>query len=1092
MVGQEIQKIQSSNLVDSKSKQDESSISQSYEIQSSEKQSKNKKHQDELGYDLDLGLDLDLELESESPYKLSIQDVASLYDADIVHGLTEDQAATRLGEYGPNNLGKEISISITKILAHQIFNAMILVLIISMIIALAIKDWISGGVIGFVIGINIFAGFIQEFKAEKTMGSLRSLSSPDARVKRCNSEQNIDAEKVVPGDIVFIKVGDTVPADLRLIETVNLESDESMLTGESIPVAKACDEICVDNEQQIPIGDRLNMVFSSSIVVKGRGVGIAVATGLNSEIGKIADSLKNSDGKLIVTVKEPSLKNYTYAIAKSTGNIICNILGTNVGTPLQRRLAWLVILLFWIAVLFAIVVMASQKMNVNRNVAIYAICVALSMIPSSLVVVLTITMAIGAQVMFTKKVIVRKLGSLETLGGINDICSDKTGTLTLGKMITKKVWIPNLGTLVVENSSNEPFNHNIGSIKYSKMSPVGIENDGDILEEEVPENSVLLKKWLTTATLANIANVTEVNGEWEARGDPTEIAINVFTRRLKFERDCLISSLQLNFIAEFPFDSLIKRMSTIYENPESNTTTIYCKGAVERLFDICSFWYEENDKISPLSNSAKQIIESNMKALSAQGLRVLAFAQRDINTAEVSDLTSRDSVETGLTFLGLVGIYDPPRPESRSSVMKCHHAGINVHMLTGDHPGTARAIAQEVGILPANSSDYSQEVIDLMVMTANQFDGLTVEEIDQLPVLPLVIARCAPQTKVRMIEALHRRNRFVAMTGDGVNDSPSLSKADVGIAMGLNGSDVAKDAADIVLTDDNFASILNAIEEGRRMSSNIQKFVLQLLAENVAQAIYLMVGLVFIDNDGFSVFPLSPVEVLWIIVVTSCFPAMGLGQEKAQQDILDQPPNKSIFTWEVMIDMFSYGIWMAACCLACFVVIVYGKGDGYLGSNCNSESGNQGCLLVFQGRSGAFAAFTWCALLLAWECINLRRSFFKMNISNNGMSWYAILFRDLWGNQFLFWSIIFGFCSVFPVVYIPVINDKVFLHGPIGYEWGVAGAFTVAFLIGSEAWKWCKRVYLRRNLPKNFEYELEKKDPFQKYKFKTSKSAIEV
>jgi Na+-exporting ATPase len=1032
----------------------------------------------------------------DEPFRLSVDQLLNQFGTNTNTGLSEHDVSAKIHQFGLNNLGAEGSISITKILAHQIFNAMVLVLIISMVIALAIKDWISGGVIGFVVFINIVVGFIQEIKAEKTMGSLRSLSSPSARVLRNGDEINIDAEQVVPGDIVYIKVGDTIPADLRLTEAINLETDEALLTGESLPIAKNHLEVYKAGVP-VPVGDRLNMVFSSSVVSKGRGVGIAIATGLQTEIGKIADSLKNGDEKMIARVdktKNPGIMDYMIATGKSILNVIMSVLGTQKGTPLERKLAWLAILLFWVAVLFAIVVMATQKMNVTKNVAIYAICVALSMIPSSLVVVLTITMAIGAQVMVTKHVIVRKLDSLEALGGINDICSDKTGTLTMGKMIARKVWIPNVGTYFVDKS-NEPFNPQVGELTHSERSPKFIkETDDEIdfmpsLPTPTPD---LFQKWLTTATLANIASVKQVKdaetGElnWEAHGDATEIAINVFTTRFDFNRDSLIEQQSLEHLVEFPFDSSIKRMSTIYKNDK--VTTIFTKGAVERVLTICKYWYKEGELV-PLTSDDHDLIESNMNALSSEGLRVLAFAQREINDRK-EDVNSREAVESNLIFLGLVGIYDPPRPETAGSVKMCHKAGINVHMLTGDHPGTARAIAQEVGILPHNLYHYGEDVVKVMVMTAMEFDALSDDEIDNLPVLPLVIARCAPQTKVRMIEALHRRKKFCAMTGDGVNDSPSLKKADVGIAMGLNGSDVAKDASDIVLTDDNFASILNAILEGRRMSANIQKFVLQLLAENVAQALYLMIGLAFKDDDGFSVFPLSPVEVLWIIVVTSCFPAMGLGQEKASSDILDLPPNANIFTWEVIIDMFVYGTWMAACCLGCFVTIVYGIGDGNLGSGCNGDNGDS-CNLVFRGRSGAFAAFTWCALLLGWECIHLKNSFFKMR-PDSELPWWKQLSIDLWDNQFLFWSILGGFISVFPVVYIPVINSKVFLHAPIGYEWGLAVAYTIAFLAGAELWKWFKRVEYRKSTASNPEYDLERKDPFQKYASFSKSNTMDV
>lgn len=1027
-------------------------------------------------------------MEILQPYRVTVENVAAGFDTNIEFGLDDAQVKELVSKHGLNNLGDEETISYSAILAHQVFNAMVLVLIISMVIALAVKDWISGGVIAFVVFINVFVGFIQEVKAEKTMGSLRSLSSPTAVVVRRGETLTLNAEELVPGDIVSISVGDTIPADLRLFDAMNLETDEALLTGESLPVLK--DPLKV-YEHDMPVGDRLNMAYSSSVVTKGRARGIAVTTGLNTEIGKIANSLKSNDDAIIVKRGEGTSGGM--AVLKTIRNLIMNVLGTNVGTPLQRKLSWLAIVLFGVAVLFAIVVMATQKMIVNKNVAIYAICVALSMIPSSLVVVLTITMAIGAQVMVTKNVIVRKLDSLEALGGIDDICSDKTGTLTMGKMIARKLWIPTVGTYEVSNSTGV-YNPTVGEVKFISSSPKETEDDDEepVYTAKLPQPAPeLFLKWTTTATLANISSVSasEVDGEltWDARGDATEIAINVFNTRNGFKRDEFIEKNQLNHFAEFPFDSSIKRMSSIYGVDEKNAT-IFTKGAVERVLDICTHWYTSGDSLAPLTEKDRHTIELNMNSLSSEGLRVLAFAQRSINCTK-EDIEEREEIETNLTFLGLIGIYDPPRPETRGSVKLCHKAGINVHMLTGDMLGTARAIAQEVGILPHNLYHYTEEVIKAMCMAASDFDSLTEDEVDALPVLPLVIARCSPQTKVKMIDALHRRGKFCAMTGDGVNDSPSLKKADVGIAMGLNGSDVAKSASDIVLTDDNFSSILHAIEEGRRMSSNIQKFVLQLLAENVAQALYLLIGLAFMDNQGMSVFPLSPVEVLWIIVVTSCFPAMGLGQEKANDDILNLPPNNRIFTTEMLIDMFVYGFWMAVCCLMVFVIVVFGVGDGDLGVNCN-ENG-QACGLVFRGRSAAFAAFTWCALLLAWECMHMRLSFFNMRPDSDD-AWYVSLASDLWGNQFLFWSIVGAVFSVFPVIYIPVINDKVFLHGPIGYEWGLSVAFTLVFFLGCEAWKWFKRIYIRKVVAKNPEFDLERSDPFEKYASFSKANTLDV
>merc|ERR1711939_1105456 len=355
-----------------------------------------------------------------------------------------------------------------------------------------------------------------------------------------------------------------------------------------------------------------------------------------------------------------------------------------------------------------------------------------------------------------------------------------------------------------------------------------------------------------------------------------------------------------------------------------------------------------------------------------------------------------EDIERDLTFRGLIGLYDPPRPESADAVKRCHRAGIKVHMLTGDHPGTASAIAKQVYILP-DMNKVSASVAKAMVMTAKEFDKHTDEELDQLPVLPLVIARCTPTTKVRMIDALHRRGCFCAMTGDGVNDSPSLKRADVGIAMGQAGSDVAKDASDIVLTDDNFASILNAIEEGRRMFDNIQKFVLHLLGQNIAQACTLLIGLAFKDDERLSVFPLSPVEILWVIMITSSLPDMGLGFEVAAPDIMQRPPQSlktGVFTWEVMIDMMVYGLWMAALCLSAFSIVLFGFGDGSLGVGCNNSI-DQGCGTVFRAR----ATWEWVVVIIetilffagveTWKwCkrIYFRRMAKKLNLNHKDLS----------------------------------------------------------------------------------------------------------
>lgn len=606
-------------------------------------------------------------------------------------------------------------------------------------------------------------------------------------------------------------MGDTVPADMRIIEAMNFETAEALLTGESLPVVKSPN---ANLELDCPVGDRINMAFSSSTVSKGRATGIVIATGMSTEIGGIAKSLKG-DNRKIRKVKKDEDGNaaphrYVVAAALTVWDQIGRFLGLNVGTPLQRKLSKLAILLFVIAVVFAIIVLAANHFSSSTEVIIYAVATGLSMIPASLIVVLTITMAVGTKQMVERNVIVRKLDSLEALGAVTDICSDKTGTLTQGKMVLRKAWIIDHGTYSV-GDGNEPFNPQVGALSFSEASPV--ESKGAKMEQpvstDIAHRHAGLEVFLNVASLANLASVfrDRETGEWDANGDPTEIALQVFVMKFGWGRKSL-QQQGWTQVSEFPFDSELKRMSVIFEKNEKKF--VFMKGAVERVLEACPEYADEDKK--------KAVIK-NMEALASQGLRVLALGSRP--TENIPE--DRAEVESNIKLLGLVGLYDPPRPESKGAVQECHVAGINVHMLTGDHPATAKAIAQQVGIIPKDLHKFAADVVSSMVMTAQSFDRMSDEEIDNLPVLPLVIARCAPQTKVRMIEALHRRKAFCAMTGDGVNDSPSLKRADVGIAMGMAGSDVAKDASDIVLTDDNFASIVNAIEEGRRMFDNIKK-----------------------------------------------------------------------------------------------------------------------------------------------------------------------------------------------------------------------------------------------------------------------------
>ncbi|GAB1316944.1 P-type ATPase [Madurella fahalii] len=1026
---------------------------------------------------------------SRPAHALTHQQLAEELDADILSGLTKHEAKTRLEQYGKNDLGEEEGVQPLKIVIAQIANAMTMVLILAMAVSFGIRSWIEGGVVAAVIILNVVVGFFQEYSAEKTMDSLRSLSSPTANVVRDGEAMIVPSGEVVPGDLVEVKMGDTIPADIRLIEAKNFETDEALLTGESLPVRKR--ENATFDDATGP-GDRLNVAYSSSTVTKGRAKGVVFATGTFTEIGAIASALHQKDSRVRPVKRKPNGKagphRYLEAYTLTLGDAIGRFLGVSVGTPLQRKLSKLAMLLFGIAVVCAIIVLGANRFHTSQEVIIYAVATGLSMIPASLVVVLTITMAAGTKRMVERNVIVRNLKSLEALGAVTDICSDKTGTLTQGKMVARGAWIPGLGTYTVELTSSEPFNPTKGDIRFDARAPHEIDfrprkddekdgaGKGSILapEQLLAASKSRLQEFLTVASLANLATVFEKDGEWHARGDPTEIAIQVFASRFGKNRLQVMQgdNPEWTEVAEFPFDSDVKRMSVIMKHNTTGEHLAFTKGAVERVIHVCSRYCTTDalpgeDPEADMTDGFREQILRNMEVFAGLGLRVLALARRRLPAGmDANEDSNREEVEKDLTFLGLVGLYDPPRPESAPAVRECHEAGISVHMLTGDHPETAKAIAIEVGILPKRMDRVSANVAHAMVMTAAQFDALSDEQVDELPVLPLVIARCAPSTKVRMIDALHRRGKFVAMTGDGVNDSPSLRRADVGIAMGQAGSDVAKDASDIVLTDDNFASIVAAIEEGRRIFDNIQKFVLHVLAENIAQAGTLLIGLAFKDESSLSVFPLAPVEIVWIIMVTSGLPDMGLGFERAVPDIMRRPPQSlktGIFTLEFIIDMVVYGLWIAALCLASFVLRVYAWGNGNLGQGCN-DSYSESCETVFRARATTFACLTWFALFLAWELVDMRRSFFRMQPGSK--KYFTQWFHDVWRNKFLFWAILLGFVTLFPTLYIPVINHAVFKHTGISWEWGIVFIAAGLFFAGIEAWKWGKRIYFRRTAKK--------------------------
>ncbi|KAI0011556.1 potassium/sodium eff [Xylariaceae sp. FL0662B] len=1024
------------------------------------------------------------------PFLLPVKDVVHALETDVDKGLSSVQVAQRQAQYPPNELDVGGAIPWYKIFLRQLFNAMILVLFFAMALSFAVSDWVEGGVLLAVIVLNVSIGFYQEYGAEKKMDALRALSAPSAMVLRDGRTQVIPNAQVVPGDVVILKMGDTIPADVRLFEAMNLAADEQSLTGESVPVEKIIEHL---DDPDLGIGDRVNIAYGTTTVRKGRARGIVIFTGMKTEVGKIAATTAKKHRKpgRSMSYKKYGKRQPIIGLSKRTYDFVGKFLGLTEGTPLQIKLSKLAYMLFGCALLLAVVVFAVNKFHVPNEVIIYAISTGIAIIPESLVAVLTITMVVAVTVMRKANVVVRDLSALEALGGVTNICSDKTGTLTQGAMIVRKVWIPEK-TIYTVKDSKHPSDPTEGIVTCSeeKDQPeepetrdFDRERSAAVLKFDVPDEKLNhhrpkadderdatmtpeLEAFLLSAALCNLATVRHERNpkedlpEWQVTGEPTEIALQVFAHRFhKGKR--VLEAEGWKQVAEFPFDSGIKRMSVIYDGPHSDHSVVLTKGAVERVLELCTTVGIAGE---PMTDEYKEKILKQVDIFATQGQRVLAIASRPWDGRYVekthpgnheSDEALRGRVETGLTLLGLAGIYDPPRKETTPAIAECSSAGIKVHMLTGDHPATAEAIAKEVKIIPYNRSILGHDVAGAIVQKANDFDKLTDAEIDALPELPLVLARCAPDTKTRMIEALRRRNAFMAMTGDGVNDAPSLSRADVGIAMG-SGSDVAKSAAKIVLTDDKFNSIVAAIREGRRMFDNIQKFILHLLTSNVGEVILLICGLGFQDKSGFSVFPISPLEILWINMLTSSFPAFGLGREQASREVMRKPPHdrkRGVFTDQILIDMMVYGTIMGTLSLMTFVIIIYGANNGELGENCNREFSDQ-CIPVFRARATVFAELTWLILISAWEFKDIRRSMFRLNPDDKSR---FPLFKDVYANRFLFWAVVIGAVSVFPVVYIPVVNTNVFKHVSISWEWSLAIAATILFVAGMELWKMAKR-----------------------------------
>ncbi|KAG0236218.1 hypothetical protein BGW42_003863 [Actinomortierella wolfii] len=983
-------------------------------------------------------------VEPETPFHtFTVDQVAEHFKTNTLEGLSSEEAAARLNQYGLNELQGDGGVKWYKVLWRQVANALVFVLLIATALAFATKDWAEGGVILFVIVTNAAIGFWQEYNAEQTMEALRNMSSPTSKVIRDETRATIPNNQAVPGDIMVFEDGDVIGADCRLFEVFNLETDEALLTGESLPVQKNLEVI--EAEEQ-PLGDRFNMVYSSTTVVKGRAKGIVTATGMQTQIGKIATTL------LSVEADET--------------------------TPLQRRLNRMAYFVFAAAIVLVIIVFGVHGFKYSSEAAIYSISVAIAIIPEGLVAVVTLTMAFGVRRMAEVKALVRRLSSLESLGAVTNICSDKTGTLTQSKMVAVRMWLPSDGFYRITGTGFIPDGEIFRQGEMVKGSKADFIDD----EQKIPTGSGSdhFLRALQAASLCNMAELRrtqhpETHGEWAAIGDPTEIALQVLAYKAGLAKPDLLDQ-GFTLVAEFPFDSTVKRMSVLYKGLPTESSSgdyfIFTKGATERVLPCCQYWRDGDIERSLVGEKGTEretfedMINEKMSLLAEKGLRVLTLAYRKYDAPPGVDLVhglNREEVESNLVFLGLVGIYDPPRAESRPAVLRCYNAGIRVHMLTGDHPSTAAAIAKEVAIIPEDLVVKGNP----LVMTAAEFDAMSDEDVDKLAELPRVVARCSPNTKVKMIAALHRRNLFCAMTGDGVNDSPSLKAANVGIAMGQSGSDVAKQAAEIVLTDDNFAAIVEAVAEGRRIFANIQKFVQHLMSANVAEIVVLIIGLAVKDVMGNAIFPMSPVEILFLNMITSSPPAMGLGLEPPSESNMYEPPRSAkqgLFSFEVVMDTFIYGLAMGVLSFANYAIVLFAhNGDETLVAGCNGHYVS-GCDPIFVARATSYATLTFLILVHAQNCRALRSS-----------GWTPKAIRSLFNNRMLWISIVVGIVLVFPVIYIPVVNVNVFKHTSMTYEWGYVILATLLFIGFAELYKFIKRKTMKPlTVRANFEAEMER------------------
>ncbi len=866
------------------------------------------------------------------------------------NGLTDEIVSERLKQYGSNELATKQKRTLWQRIFAQINDVLVYVLIIAALISAFVGEWADASIIALVVVLNAVIGVVQESKAEQALEALKKMATPKAIVKRNGELKEIPSEHVVPGDIVMLDAGRYIPCDLRLIETANLKVEESALTGESVPVDKdAIYHPSMRSDEQVPLGDQKNMAFMSTLVTYGRGVGVAVETGMNSQIGKIATLLHEADDDM---------------------------------TPLQKSLAQVGKYLGFVAVAICIVMFLIGFLQGRDTLEMFmtAISLAVAAIPEGLPAIVSIVLAIGVQRMIKQNVIIRKLPAVEALGSVTIICSDKTGTLTQNKMTVTHFYSDNT---------------------YDRLESLNVNNDAQRL---LLENMVL-------------CNDASYNNESQT-GDPTEIALLVAGTTFNMQKDHLEKIHER--VNEVPFDSDRKMMSTVHMYNESYYSMT--KGAIDKLLPRCTHIFK-NGKIEILTDSDKNQILKAAGAMSQEALRVLSFAfkQYDSNDVDINHL------EKSLIFIGLVGMIDPPRTEVKDSIKECKKAGIRTVMITGDHKDTAFAISKELGI--------AEEISEIMIGT--ELDNISDTELASKINHLNVFARVSPEHKVKIVKALRAKGNIVSMTGDGVNDAPSLKQADVGVAMGITGTDVAKGAADVVLTDDNFSSIVKAVEEGRNIYRNIKKSILFLLSCNFGEIIALFLAILL----GWAT-PLRPIHILWVNLITDTLPALSLGVDPEDPDVMKEKPRhakESLFSGSVPFLIFN-GVIIGLLTLIAFI------------AGAKFYTGDTNLFPLFPERIDDDALLH--AQTMAFVVLSFSQLVHSFNLRSRTKSIFSI---GIFTNKYLVFSLLIGVLMQVCIISIPPLANIFGVHALTMRDWEFVLLLSIIPLVVNEIIKLVKK-----------------------------------